>query len=145
VLHLPVQRSAVAAGGNSIFRGIGSGRSLALLQARVAAANFHHRTIDGAYPDGNARAQDGVHLLRVSRRRRGGGGQAGGGDFVVSANPGAVFLSYASQDSAVARRIADALRAAGIEVWFDQSELRGGEAGITRSAGRSRSAPSFCR
>lgn len=40
----------------------------------------------------------------------------------------AVFLSYASQDAEAARRIADALRAAGIEVWFDQSELRGGDA-----------------
>jgi TolB-like protein len=40
----------------------------------------------------------------------------------------AVFLSYASQDADAARRICEALRAAGIEVWFDQSELRGGEA-----------------
>jgi TolB-like protein len=40
---------------------------------------------------------------------------------------GAVFLSYASQDTAAARRICEALRAAGIEVWFDQSELRGGD------------------
>ncbi len=40
----------------------------------------------------------------------------------------AVFLSYASEDAAAARRICDALRAAGIEVWFDQSELRGGDA-----------------
>src|SRR6202790_106406 len=40
---------------------------------------------------------------------------------------GAVFLSYASQDAKAARRICDALRAAGIEVWFDQSELRGGD------------------
>ena len=39
----------------------------------------------------------------------------------------AVFLSYASQDAEAARRICDALRAAGIEVWFDQSELRGGD------------------
>ena len=39
----------------------------------------------------------------------------------------AVFLSYASQDAEAARRIADALRAAGVEVWFDQSELRGGD------------------
>jgi len=42
--------------------------------------------------------------------------------------PKAVFLSYASQDAEAARRIADALRAAGVEVWFDQSELRGGDA-----------------
>ena len=40
----------------------------------------------------------------------------------------AVFLSYAKQDAAAAARICDALRAAGIEVWFDQSELRGGDA-----------------
>jgi TolB-like protein len=40
----------------------------------------------------------------------------------------AVFLSYASQDAETARRIADALRSAGVEVWFDQSELRGGDA-----------------
>jgi TolB-like protein/Tfp pilus assembly protein PilF len=40
----------------------------------------------------------------------------------------AVFLSYASQDADAARRLCDALRAAGVEVWFDQSELRGGDA-----------------
>ncbi|MBI5766854.1 MAG: response regulator [Verrucomicrobia bacterium] len=39
----------------------------------------------------------------------------------------AVFLSYASQDLAAARRIGEALRAAGVEVWLDQSALRGGE------------------
>ncbi|MDI1249901.1 MAG: TIR domain-containing protein [Lacunisphaera sp.] len=39
----------------------------------------------------------------------------------------AVFLSYASQDAAAAKRICEALRAAGVEVWFDQSELRGGD------------------
>ncbi len=39
----------------------------------------------------------------------------------------AVFLSYASQDAEAAKRIADALRAAGVEVWFDQSELAGGD------------------
>jgi TolB-like protein/Flp pilus assembly protein TadD len=40
----------------------------------------------------------------------------------------AVFISYASQDAEAADRICEALRAAGIEVWFDQSELRGGDA-----------------
>jgi TolB-like protein/Flp pilus assembly protein TadD len=39
----------------------------------------------------------------------------------------AVFLSYASQDAAAARRIGEALRRGGIEVWLDQSELRGGD------------------
>ena len=40
----------------------------------------------------------------------------------------AIFLSYASEDADAAQRIADALKAAGIEIWFDKSELRGGEA-----------------
>ncbi len=40
----------------------------------------------------------------------------------------AVFISYASQDAEAAGRVCEALRAAGIEVWFDQSELRGGDA-----------------
>jgi TolB-like protein/Tfp pilus assembly protein PilF len=40
----------------------------------------------------------------------------------------AVFLSYASEDAAAALRICTDLRNAGIEVWFDQSELRGGDA-----------------
>ena len=40
----------------------------------------------------------------------------------------AVFLSYASEDAVAAQRICSALRAGGIEVWFDQSELRGGDA-----------------
>ena len=40
----------------------------------------------------------------------------------------AVFLSYAREDADAARRIAEALRAFGVEVWFDQSELRGGDA-----------------
>ncbi|MBI5691947.1 MAG: TIR domain-containing protein [Verrucomicrobia bacterium] len=40
----------------------------------------------------------------------------------------AVFLSYASQDAAAAAQLCAALRAAGVEVWFDQNELVGGDA-----------------
>jgi len=40
---------------------------------------------------------------------------------------GAVFLSYAREDTAAAQRVAEALRSHGVEVWFDQSELRGGD------------------
>ena len=40
----------------------------------------------------------------------------------------AIFLSYSAQDAAAARHICEALRAAGLEVWFDQNELRGGDA-----------------
>jgi len=41
---------------------------------------------------------------------------------------GTLFLSYASQDAAVAESIGSSLRAAGFDVWFDRSELRGGDA-----------------
>ena len=40
----------------------------------------------------------------------------------------AVFLSYASQDAPAVERIAEALRAAGVEVWFDKDQLVGGDA-----------------
>jgi len=45
----------------------------------------------------------------------------------ASTPTGAVFLSYASQDADAAAQICQALRSAGIEVWVDQSELRGGD------------------
>lgn len=38
---------------------------------------------------------------------------------VRSASRGAVFLSYASQDAAAARRLCESLRSVGIDVWFD--------------------------
>lgn len=38
-----------------------------------------------------------------------------------------VFLSYASQDAEAAARICESLRTVGVEVWLDQSELRGGD------------------
>src|SRR5215470_1747887 len=40
----------------------------------------------------------------------------------------AVFLSYTSQDTEAAQTICEALRAGGIEVWFDKGSLRGGDA-----------------
>jgi TolB-like protein/Flp pilus assembly protein TadD len=43
-------------------------------------------------------------------------------------SPGGVFLSYAREDTDAARRIAEAMRAFGVDAWFDQSELRGGDA-----------------
>ncbi|HEX7631999.1 MAG TPA: TIR domain-containing protein [Lacunisphaera sp.] len=46
----------------------------------------------------------------------------------MSDAPRAIFLSYAREDAEAARHIADALRAFGVVVWFDQAELRGGEA-----------------
>lgn len=52
---------------------------------------------------------------------------AGAGQTPV-AGARAVFLSYASEDAPAAQRLCAALRAAGIEVWFDQSALRGGDA-----------------
>ena len=52
----------------------------------------------------------------------------GGGWSGMPGVPNAVFLSYASEDAEAAERIATALRDAGVEVWFDKSELRGGDA-----------------
>ncbi len=46
----------------------------------------------------------------------------------MSESSKAVFLSYASLDAEPARRICESLRAAGVEVWFDQNELVGGDA-----------------
>ena len=46
----------------------------------------------------------------------------------MSDAPKAVFLSYAREDLEASRRIAEALRSSGIEVWFDVNELRGGDA-----------------
>ena len=51
-----------------------------------------------------------------------------GPDATEAAELPRVFISYASQDADAAMRIRDALREAGLEVWFDQSELRGGDA-----------------
>jgi len=39
-----------------------------------------------------------------------------------------VFLSYASEDREAARLLRDALSAGGLDVWYDESELGGGEA-----------------
>ena len=38
----------------------------------------------------------------------------------------AVFVSYASEDAEAAKRLSEALGSAGIQVWFDQEELVGG-------------------
>ena len=50
----------------------------------------------------------------------------------VSIEGKAVFISYASQDADAARRICEALRAANVEVWFDQNEVSGGDAWDSR-------------
>jgi len=50
-----------------------------------------------------------------------------GGNPTTPDSQRAVFLSYASEDADAAQRICATLRAGGIEVWLDQSELRGGD------------------
>jgi hypothetical protein len=60
-------------------------------------------------------------LAGAPRMAEGDGGRASGGTPPV-------FISYASQDADAAKRMCGTLRAAGLEVWFDQSELRGGDA-----------------
>jgi hypothetical protein len=39
-------------------------------------------------------------------------------DSVADMRPGAIFLSYASQDVAAVRKMRDALEAVGLDVWF---------------------------
>jgi hypothetical protein len=46
----------------------------------------------------------------------------------AGSRPPTLFLSYASQDRAAAISLRDALAGLGIEVWYDESELGGGEA-----------------
>lgn len=50
-----------------------------------------------------------------------------GNGATVEMAPGSVFLSYARGDLASVKRIHDALEAAGVDVWFDQSQLEGGD------------------
>lgn len=54
----------------------------------------------------------------------------------MSESTKAVFLSYAREDTDAAKRIAEALRGFGVEVWFDQSELRGGDQWDARIRGQ---------
>jgi TolB-like protein len=56
------------------------------------------------------------------------GTTATGGITPHVAHSPSVFLSYASEDRLVARSIRDALSASGLEVWYDESELDGGDA-----------------
>lgn len=42
--------------------------------------------------------------------------------------PPSLFVSYSSEDRAAARLLRDGLEAAGLEVWYDESELGGGDA-----------------
>jgi len=55
----------------------------------------------------------------------------------------AVFLSYASQDVEAALRLCTALRAAGVEVWFDQDALVGGDAWDAKIRGQINSCALF--
>jgi len=56
------------------------------------------------------------------------GPDADAGTRASHTNPRAVFISYASEDTEAAGRIAAGLRTAGIEVWLDKGELRSGDA-----------------
>lgn len=55
----------------------------------------------------------------------------------------AIFLSYASQVAEAVERSAVAQHAAGVEVWFDTSELAGGDAWDAKIRGQIASCPLF--
>jgi hypothetical protein len=42
--------------------------------------------------------------------------------------PGAIFVSYASEDRPAAQNLCDALERAGLQVWFDRKDLEAGDA-----------------
>lgn len=107
-----------------------------LLRARVVAALAKKRARDA---EREQRRQSTLPTVpgdggsgRGSVPRAGAAGEpsanAAGGELMSAVKSKAVFLSYASQDAEVAMRISEALRAAGIEVWFDRNELVGGDA-----------------
>src|SRR5580700_7949700 len=77
------------------------------LPFEIGYAAFHSEAGRGRLKGTHSRARGGASMIEFSR---------------------AVFLSHASEDADAAGRICDALRGAGIEVWFDRSELRGGDA-----------------
>ena len=54
-----------------------------------------------------------------------------------------VFLSYAREDTNAVRQIAEALRTFGIEVWFDQDELHGGDSWDRKIRGQIRTCALF--
>lgn len=54
-----------------------------------------------------------------------------------------VFLSYASDDRPAARRLRDALEAAGLDVWYDENELGGGDAWDQKIRGQIRDCDYF--
>lgn len=53
----------------------------------------------------------------------------------------AVFLGFAAQDAGAAGQIGEALRPAGVEVWFDQSDLVGGDAWNQKVRKQSKAVP----
>ncbi|HYK03525.1 MAG TPA: toll/interleukin-1 receptor domain-containing protein [Thermoanaerobaculia bacterium] len=78
------------------------------------------------YPDGNP--TDFVAELRRRWEQRASRlAREGKSDPVLEITPGSVFVSYASEDRAFAKAIADALSARGLDVWFDRDELGSGD------------------
>jgi non-specific serine/threonine protein kinase len=47
-------------------------------------------------------------------------------EYPLPVEPPYIFISYASRDRAQARRVVDALEAAGVRAWFDQRAIEGG-------------------
>src|SRR3954468_12346850 len=54
-----------------------------------------------------------------------------------------VFISYASEDRTAARRLRDSLASAGLEVWYDENELGGGDAWDRKIRGQIRECDYF--
>jgi TIR domain/SIR2-like domain len=101
-------------------------------QSLVVFLNSYSRPTR-VYTDGGP-ADFVAELLKRYQERHGktasasGGSDDGGKEAESDEMPaGAVFISYASEDLARAKAIHDALEAAGVDVWLDKRQLKGGD------------------
>lgn len=110
-----------------------NGRSRAIVADRLTAKDeglvaFLERSGAQVWPDGDGAAFVSELHRRWSERQRTRSAQ-------TTAAPGpnaeapkdALFISYASEDLAAATRVAEALRAKGLPVWFDKQRLESGD------------------
>jgi TIR domain len=100
------------------------------IESRVTSVPIRHSATPRSTPVANTQsirdhAAQGAGALDMAN---------GGDERKASVGTPTVFISYASPDAEAPQRICDALRWAGVQVWFDQSELRGGDAWDASSA-----------
>ena len=87
--------------------------------------NFSYRT--QVFDQGNATDFVCELARRHAERHPAGAAPTGPASAMAEIKPGSVFVSYAHQDAPAGRLLRDALEGAGIDVWFDERHLEGGD------------------